>query len=71
MNDFTKEELEGLMVSLNYLLKCGLSRRLFYVNLQDKIQSMLESYLCKHESQTPSANDSVHMCVKCNEEFVI
>ena len=31
----------------------------------------LEPNHCQHESQTPEADDMVHMCIKCWEEYVI
>ena len=63
MNDFTKEELLGLMASLNSLLRCGLSRRLFYVTLQDKIQSMIDNY-CEHDPHG-DFHECVDRCRKC------
>jgi hypothetical protein len=63
MNDFTKEELEGLllcMVHSSWIYKANKSI------LQEKIKSMIENY-CEHEP-----HGDFHVCVdKCKKCGVI
>lgn len=74
MNDFTKEELEELLISLS----CRFSRQLGYEskehllfthNLENKIQSMIDNY-CEHEWAFYFSSDGSDVkCMKCEKKL--
>lgn len=52
MNDFTKEELEALTISVHHILMLQPQRKEFYVELQEKITANIERYgkPCEHKN---------------------
>lgn len=65
MNDFTKEELKCIYVSLSLHALEGWAN--IPVELVEKIQSMIDNY-CEHESSEPKLVLIKH-CVKCNQHL--
>lgn len=78
MNDFTRQELQIILLDMNFYalhksLKV-LNEAVSHVELRDKIQSMIDNY-CDHEHKDYSKNDSFdvvfrHICIKCGEDFL-
>jgi hypothetical protein len=74
MNDFTKEELQIILLEMNIsinrhkdLLKVAPS----YQALKDKIESMIDNYHCNHESDGMiyTSNPPKNKCKKCGEFY--
>lgn len=64
MNDFTKEELQCLLLTLDNVYIA--SRTVRQDELQEKIQSMIDNY-CQDD---PSASELIHpskICDKCHQ----
>ena len=69
MNDFTKEELEALIISIHHLRMLKIQREEFYLKLHEKIQSMIEKY-CEHSwAFYLSAEGRSIKCQKCCVEL--
>lgn len=69
MNDFTKDELNILLLEMNIVIqrttKEGiLSISPIYFKLRDKIQSMIDNY-CEHDWQPGKHLFSETYCTKC------
>lgn len=71
MNDFTKEELEEILVALDYV-RDGIDEFLPANPLMAKLQSMIDNY-CEHEKNVwplyTSKGDlpSAGLCFECNK----
>ncbi len=74
MNDFTKEELQIILLEMNIsinrhkeLLKVAPS----YQSLKDKIESMFDNYRCDHKSDGTvyTSNPPQNKCKKCGEFY--
>lgn len=57
MSDFTKEELEEVLMWSNHLAGCSPS-------LVNKLRSMIENY-CEHEWQESIHDSDINICIKC------
>lgn len=78
MNNFTKEELEGILEALQIIDSDPSIRPKMYWedNLKDKIQSMIDNY-CEHEYENNFGIDSRSrleksknpMCKKCGRYY--
>lgn len=71
MNEFTKQELEQIRLEFDCtILKIGEDRIAdSYLNLRDKIDSMIDKF-CEHESdQGGCGGDFKHKCKKCGEYY--
>lgn len=53
MNQFSKEELEALIININQLRQLKIQRDEFYSELQDKILNMIDNY-CDEEPNNPN-----------------
>ena len=62
MNDFTKEELECLLLTLDKVLIA--SRKIQQDALQNKLQSMIDNY-CEHERTRFVMDVGIDKCVTC------
>ncbi len=72
MNDFTKEELKGILDALKTIDSNPFIRPENYWpdSLKNKIQSMIDNY-CEHEFQIKSFSPHfLMMCDKCDKTFV-
>lgn len=75
MNDFTKEELQQIYLDMSHnILLYGKDRvDIFYLQLRDKIESMIDNY-CEHKI-TCIPNESGHghtwikKCRKCGKDL--
>ena len=63
MNDFTKEELERILEGVAWWLDGDSA--LYSGALINKIQSMIDNYQCKHESDLRSYHPYHDKCIKC------
>lgn len=72
MNDFTKEELQLLNLSLK--VNNAWCPVVVAIELNEKIQSMIDNY-CEHEHKHYDIGDSrpvimTHECLKCGKEYI-
>lgn len=70
MNDFTKDELEIILLDMNINIRrtTVLTVAKTYFELRDKIQSMIDNY-CKHKWAVYRGenNEGYPQCSKCKE----
>lgn len=73
MNEFTKEELIVLFLELNIAIRNWGDTKEYkdYPKLKDKIQSMIDNYTCKHESDGNIylSNPPQNKCKLCGEFY--
>lgn len=72
MNDFTKDELNIILLEMNIVIqrttKEGvLSISPIYFKLRDKVHSMIENY-CEHKWYSGGNRPWLH-CIKCKSNF--
>jgi hypothetical protein len=68
MNDFTKDELGAIVVAIHNLRLYKEQKDEFYLNLHEKIGSMIDNY-CEHESMKFSGDIYGFDCIKCQKSF--
>lgn len=74
MNDFTKEELQGIYWHFEYYLEClepkfGKNNCIERADLMNKIKSMIDNY-CEHPKFLVTHDYDVNECTKCGELFI-
>ena len=69
MNDFTKEELQIILLDMNtYIHRAGiLTVPKHHMALRDKIESMIDNY-CEHENYKED-EWMVKVCQKCRKVY--
>ena len=72
MNDFTKDELDNLRLSIHETIisdtGCDSTWRMEMRGLKLKIQSLIDNY-CEHDEGYEQDSMMVDICKKCNEVF--
>lgn len=68
MNDFTKEELQIILIdmSVNIIKSPPLKPSPYYLELRDKIRAMVDNY-CEHKEEYEDFNYSPMRCKDCLE----
>jgi len=70
MNDFTKEELEGILEGLQIIdADPGIRPKIYWEDsLKDKIQSLIDNY-CEHEKIEYVGDVHGYNCKRCDKSF--
>ncbi len=63
MNDFTKEELEGMLTVADSFLARGIA--IYSEKITNKIQSMIDTHCTHAWMYNPYQDDGKRLCVKC------